>query len=107
MIEQLRKTERLWLRCRWTIFGILPLSLIYVGCFIYIISRMLDSKSISEAQTAMVIAVFWPQALLVMCVAGAFAGLGIKDWRGSAQRVLLLKLIEAHEKEPGQDEKGG
>jgi len=107
MIERLRKDERSWLRWRWIIFGIVPLGLAYVGCFIYTIFRMLDSKTISEAQTAMVIAVFWPQALLVVLVAAALTGLAIRDWHGRAHRVLLLKLIEAHKKELRRDEKGG
>jgi Na+/proline symporter len=105
MIERLRKGERSWLRWRWIIFCIVPLSLVYVGCFIYIVSRMLDSKTISETQTAMLIAVFWPQVLLVVLVVAALTGLAIRDWHGRAHRVLLLKLIESHEKESKQDQK--
>ncbi len=106
MIERLRKDERMWSRLRWSIFGILPLSLAYAGCFIYIASRMLDSKGTSDAQTAMVIAVFWPQALLVVLAAAALLGYAIRDWRGRAQRVLLLRLLEAHEKDSTKNENG-
>jgi hypothetical protein len=106
MIEQLRKDERSWLRLRWIVLGIVPLSFGCGGCFLYLVSRMLDSETISDAQTAMVIAVFWPQTLLVVLVAAALLGVTVREWRGRAQRVLLLKLIEAFEKEPKKDEKG-
>jgi Na+/proline symporter len=107
MVERLRRDERAWQRWRWTILAIVPLAFGFGAYFAYFVCRLLDSKVVSEAQTAMLIAVLWPQVLLVLVVAAGLMGLAVRDWHGKAHRALLLKLIEAHERESTNDEKGG
>jgi hypothetical protein len=107
MIERLREDERSWLRGRWIIVAMVPLAFgcaVYFGC---VVGRMLNSKTLSEVETAMLIAVFWPQVLLMLLVVAVLMALAIRDWRGKAERALLLRLIEEHEKEADSNEKRG
>ncbi len=107
MVERLRKDERSWQRWRWVILAVVPLAFGSAAYFAFCTCRLIDSKVVSEAQTAMLIAVFWPQVLLVLVAAAGLIGLAVRDWHGKAHRALLLKLIEAHERESSNDERGG
>jgi hypothetical protein len=52
-------------------------------------------------------AVFWPKALLMMVVASWLIVLAIRDWHGNVERMLLLRLLDAHQKEIVADEHVG
>jgi hypothetical protein len=100
MIEGLRKQELNWRRGRWMMLfvGLVCLGLSVAGFVIVIpfLQRAADAKTVSESTVAaaFMLALFYPPAL-------AFSGIGIaalcrsvRDWRGDAARILLLRLVD-------------
>lgn len=76
----------------------------YIGFFLF---STLDSKTLSPSESALLFAVFWPKALLLMVLASWFLVLAIRDWHGNVERMLLLKLLDAQQKEMAKDENIG
>lgn len=81
--------------------------LVVYGCIAYILFQTLGSETFSPADSALLFAIFWPKVLLMVVAASAFAALAIRDWHGNIHRMLLLKLLDAHQKETGRDEQVG
>jgi len=103
LIERLRKQERQWPRARWIL---LAMAAFIVAIYGYILSKiigMLESGHSTEDATFMV-AFFWPKCLLGFCLAAWFVGLAIRDWHGNVHRMLLLRLLDAQQKEAKRDE---
>ena len=44
-------------------------------------------------------ALFWPKSLMLFGFGVCFIIWAIRDWRGNANRVLLLRLLEAQQKD--------
>ena len=44
-------------------------------------------------------ALFWPKSLMLFGFGVFFIGWAIRDWHGNANRILLLKLLEARQKD--------
>ena len=107
LIERLRKQERKWPRTRWILIGMAAFGFAIYGYVAYMLFSTLDSKTFSPADSALLFAVFWPKALLMMVFASWFIVLAIRDWRGNVERMLLLRLLDAHQKEMVADEHVG
>ncbi len=107
LIEQLRKQERRWPRTRWILVGMAAFILIVYGYVAHLLFDTLDSQTFSPAESALLFAVYWPKVILMAVVAGAFIGLAVRDWRGNVWRMLLLRLLDAHQKETDRDENVG
>ena len=107
LIERLRKQERNWPRTRWILLVVAALGFAGYGYVAVFLLSTLDSQTTSPADSALLVAVFWPKALLMMIIASGFIALAIRDWRGNAHRMLLLRLLDAHQKETGSSEHRG
>jgi len=97
LIDRLRKQERRWPRTRWILLGMAAFSLAVYCWVAYFLFNALDSQTYSPADSALLFAVLWPKLLLMLCMACAFIALAIRDWRGNVHRMLLLKLLDAHQ----------
>ena len=106
LIERLRKQEQTWPRMRWVLLAAAVLGLGACVYFAYFLYRLLDSQALSRADCALLFAVFWPWILLMVIAAVASIALAIRDWHGNAHRALLLRLLEAREKEARESETG-
>jgi hypothetical protein len=71
------------------------------GYVAYFLFTTLESQTFSPAESALLLAFIWPQLLLMIVLAGAFFARAVRDWRGNVQRILLLRLLDAHQKEVG------
>jgi hypothetical protein len=107
LIERLRKQERRWPRTRWILLGVAAFSLAICGYVVYFLLSTLDSKTFSSADSALLFSVFWPKALLMAVIAAAFIAVAVRDWRGNVHRMLLLRLLDANQKETDRDENVG
>ena len=107
LIERLRKQERRWPRTRWILLGMAAFILAAYGYVAYLLFSTLDSQTFSPADSALLFALYWPKALLMTVMAGAFIALAVRDWHGNVHRMLLLRLLDAHQKEIVRDEHVG
>ncbi len=109
-IEHLRTQERRWPRTRWILLGTgISLAAVYG----YILVLLLHLAFLSENDPArlgevlshsniLVFAVFWPNCLLALCFSAWCISAAIRNWNGNTNRMLLLKLLEAQQKQsPG------
>jgi hypothetical protein len=124
LIERLRKDEQRWSRNRWILLATV---IIFLAIYGFIGSQLVgmiksegreiadDTKgvpvsvqllSVTETSQAVTFAVafFWPMLLLGLCVAGWLITLLIRDWHGKAERMLLLRLFDAQQKETSTNE---
>ncbi|SRR5260221_425977 len=107
LIERLRKQERRWPRTRWILLGMAAFILAAYGYTAHMLFSTLDSKTFSPADSALLFALYWPQLLLMTVMAGAFIALAVRDWRGNVHRMLLLRLLDAHQKEADSEQNVG
>ena len=99
LIERLRKQERRWPRTRWILLGMAGFA---SACSLYVAHLLfgaLDSDNWGSAVSALLFPILWPKVILMACMAGAFIGLAIRDWHGNVNRMLLLRLLDAQQKE--------
>jgi hypothetical protein len=75
--------------------------------YAHMLINTLDSETFSPSASAFLFAIYSPKLLLILVGAGAFIGLAVRDWRGNVQRMLLLRLLDAHQKETDRDENVG
>ena len=102
LMERLRKEERRWPRTRWVL---LAMSVFLIIGYAYIAMRLIqvvESESFGES-AALFVAFFWPKCLLMFCFATYGIVLATWNWRGDANRRLLLKLLDAQQNEPDGD----
>jgi hypothetical protein len=104
MIERLRKQERRWPRTRCILLVMAAFGFAIYGYVAFFLFSTLDSKKFSPSDSALLFAVFWPKALLMMVIASGFIALAIRDWRGNVHRMLLLRLLDAQQKKSDNDE---
>ena len=107
LIERLRKQERRWPRTRWILLGMAVFIFAVYGYVAYFLFGTLDSQTFSPADSALLFAFFWPKLLLMTVMAGVFIALAVRDWHGNVHRMLLLRLLDSHQKEAGRNEKVG
>ena len=104
LIERLRKQERRWPRNRWIVVGMAAFILAGSGYIAHLLFSTLDTEIFSPTDSALLFALFWPKVILWAGLAGVFVGLAIRDWRGNVQRMLLLRLLDAQQKETERHE---
>src|SRR2546423_11746830 len=102
LIERLRKQERRWPRTRWILLVTAAFGFAVCGYVAFFLFSTLDSQTFSPADSALLFAVFWPKALLMMVIASGFIALAVRDWRGNVHRILLLRLLDAHQNEKNE-----
>ncbi len=101
LIERLRKQERRWPRTRWILLGMAAFGFAIYGYVAFFLFSTLDSQTFSPSDSALLFAVFWPKALLMLIIASSFIALAIRDWRGNVHRMLLLRLLDEQQKKDG------
>lgn len=104
LVERLRKQERQWPRLRWFtlgagIFGALCFSFILITLLKHVDSALGDHGDFLAPAWLFAFARFWPTCLIGFGLAAYLIGWTIRDWSGNANRVLLLKLLEADQKD--------
>ena len=119
LIERLRKEELRWHRTRWMLLVMVVLILAMEGLLSARFLAMTHATvqpaedqakdmppsfqtfSILRAGQEMTFAfaLFYPQLILGVGVAGWTVGLLIRDWHGRGQQMLLLRLLDAQQKD--------
>jgi hypothetical protein len=107
LIERLRKQDRCWPRIRWFILGMIVFFLAVYGCIAYFLFNTLDSETVSTPNASLVFAIFYAKAIFMTAVAVGLLAFTIRDWHGNVQRMLLLRLLDAQQKESAKDERVG
>ena len=98
MIERMRKQERQTPTMRWILLGTSVFTFAVCAYAAYFLVSILESKAFEPAETALIFSVLWPKILLMLVSAGVCFGLTIRDWHGNANRMLLLRLLDAQQK---------
>ena len=104
LIERMRKQERQWPCLRWFLIG--------TGIFAVLCSGFIVTELIQHIDTIVAahddvmsrgwmlgFALFWPKSLILFGFGVFFIIWTIRDWHGNANRVLLLKLLAAQQKD--------
>jgi len=107
LAERLRKQERQWPRLRWFligtgIFGIVCSGFIVIELLQHIDAMLAVHDDVTSRGWLLGFALFWPKCLLLFGFGAFLIIWAIRDWHGNANRVLLLKLLEAQQKEEAQ-----
>ena len=96
LVARLRKYERQWRYTRWVlIVG----GLVLIGMWawmLYYVSTSTQTPG-AEETAGLVRALVYPKVLFGMIIGAIMIGFALRDWWGSATRVLLLRLLEEHE----------
>jgi hypothetical protein len=104
LFVRLRNHERRWPRTRWLL---LSTGVFAVFFYLYIIVAELITLFGRLNSTALTLydvlhfAVLWPKCFLWFGIGGWFIVWAIRDWHGNANRMLLLRLVEAQQKADG------
>jgi len=106
LVERLRKQERQWPRMRWFALGT---GIFVWACYGYILISLFDHLHLTETGREdfppqawgwlFLFAMFWPKCLIGFAFGAWLIGSAIRDWHGNVNRMLLLKLLEAQQKE--------
>lgn len=98
MIEQLRKQERQW---RWAKWVLLLGGAFLCGCYLLMLLWVTKAVSVEEfgESAALIYAMVFPKAYVMIAAAAILMGWAIRDWRGNTTRTLLLKLIDQCDRE--------
>ena len=104
MVAWLRKAERLWPRWRWAVLGAGIFAWAVNGYIAFSIYERLQSVDIGKDSLGYEIwltgfAMIWPKCLLGFAVGACLIVLAIRDWHGNVHRTLLLKLLDAQERQ--------
>ena len=104
LLERLRKQERQWPRLRWFLVG--------TGIFAVLCSGFIAVELIQHIDTMLAVhddvlsrgwllgfALFWPKCLLLFGFGVFFIIWAIINWHGNANRVLLIKLLDARQQD--------
>src|SRR2546427_533316 len=104
LVARLRKAERIWPRLRWFLLA--------SGIFAWAVYGYITFSILEHFETAKAghddfgsyawlfgFAMLWPKCLIGFVLGTCLVVLAIKDWHGNANRVLLLKLLDAQEKQ--------
>src|SRR5258706_7464865 len=102
LIERLRKQERQWVWLRWGLLagGLLcTVALALYSHTLFSLASGLNSAGPTSPDTVLAIAIFFPKWLVLLAFATWAFGKAFSDWHGNANRVLLLRLLDAQQKE--------
>ena len=104
LIDRLRKEDRRWPRTRWILLAMATLT---IAVNSYIALQIVGVLESGRDDATFMVAFFWPKCLVGFCLAAWFVSWAVRDWHGNAYRMLLLRLLDAQQKEPSRDEKIG
>ncbi len=104
LAERLRKQELQWPRLRWFLIGT---GIFAVACSGFIVIELLQHidtmlavhDDVTSRGWLLGFALFWPKCILFFGSGVFLISWTIRNWHGNANRVLLLKLLEAQEKD--------
>jgi hypothetical protein len=102
-IEHLRKEERQWPRLRWFCLGAGIFTLLVYTFMVILLFKIIDYAT--EAQDGLqsawvlVAAIIWPKCLLGFIFGTWLIVRTIINWRGHAKHILLLRLLDATQKQ--------
>jgi len=104
LIERMRKQERQWPRLRWFmigtgIFAVLCSGFIVVELMQHIDTIVAAQDDVMSRGWMLGFALFWPKSLMLFGFGVFFIIWAIRDWHGNANRMLLLRLLEAQQKD--------
>jgi hypothetical protein len=100
LIEKLRKEVRHWPRTRWLVLaiGVLCTFLFIVWCY-FLRLLILETGHQTESGDTFIFALVWTKCCMFLVFATwSFATLW-RNWRGDMNRILLLRLLDAQQKE--------
>jgi hypothetical protein len=108
LIERLRKQERQWPRLRWFVVGTGVFALLCSGFIAIELVQHIDTMlnvddDVMSRGWLLGFALFWPKCLIYFGFGAFLIIWAIKDWHGNANRVLLLKLLEARRQDEAPD----
>jgi hypothetical protein len=104
LVERLRKQELQWPRLRWFligtgIFAVLCSGFIVIELLQHIDTMLAVHDDVMSRGWLFGFALFWPKCLILFGFGAFIIIWTIRDWHGNANRVLLLKLLEAQQKD--------
>ena len=109
LIERLRKLERQWVWLRWWLLagGLLcTVALALYGRILLSLVSSLNSAEPTSPDTVLAIAVFFPKCLILLAAVTWAFGKTFVDWHGNANRMLLLRLLDAQQQNQSANENG-
>jgi hypothetical protein len=98
----LRKQERQWPRLRWVLLAVGLLCAVASALNGYILFRLvsqLNSAGGTSPDAVLGIAVFFPKLLIQIVLATWAFAKAFHDWHGNVTRMLLLRLLDAQQRE--------
>jgi hypothetical protein len=112
LVKRLRKQERQWPKLRWFVLGAGIFALV---CYSFILISVLNHLNLAGSAHdeflshawLFAFALFWPKCLIGFGVGAWLIAWTIKDWNGNANRMLLLKLLDATQKRTDSNENMG
>src|SRR5258708_4963122 len=106
LIERLRKQERQWPRLRWVLLAGGLLCTVALGLYghtLFSLVSGLNSAEPTSADTVLAIAIFFPKCLVHLAIATWAFAKASTDWHGNANRMLLLRLLDARQNQTTND----
>ena len=108
LVGRLRKQERQWPRLRWVILAIAILftvDLSLYGRTLFALVSDLKSQQPTSPDTVLAIAIFFPKCLVQLAIATWAFAKAFTDWHGNANRMLLLRLLDAQQNQKTTNDK--
>jgi len=104
LVERMRKQERQWSRLRWFLIGAGIFAVLCSGFIMTELVQHIDDMlpvhdDVMSRCWMLGFALFWPKSLMLFGFGVFFIIWAIGDWHGNANRMLLLKLLEAQQKD--------
>jgi hypothetical protein len=107
LIERLRKQNRQWVWIRWLVLAIGILSTVLCGGFGYFLYLLIKSEpgpDNLDSGVVFFIVLFWTKCCMYF-ILGVWSFTTVcSKWHGDVNRMLLLKLLDAQQKEKTKDD---
>src|SRR5262245_16697388 len=101
LIERLRKEERRWPYLRWLMLAIGALSLVVCTGWGWVLYRLIHegNKDRIASMDVFVIVTLWTKCCIWFVIGVWSMSRACANWRGDANRALLLRLLDEHQVE--------
>jgi hypothetical protein len=107
LVERLRKEERCWPYLRWAVLAIGAMSTVVCtgwGYFLYKLAHE-DNGGHLDPSDVFIIALLWTKCCMWFLI-GTWSFLtAFVKWHGDVNRMLLLRLLDAQQKQTATDER--
>jgi hypothetical protein len=108
LIEKLRKQNRQWPRIRWLVLALGVLStFLFVAYGYFLRLLILESGRQIDSAGVLIFALLWTKCCMYFVFATLSFAIAWRNWRGDVNRMLLLRLLEAQQKETNTDVQTG